>query len=79
MAAAQPFISGAISKTGTSRGRERGGTRDAYMEPGGGLKAIALYREAANAPTGTTADRFGRPADGAQLAGPPNIVRRKLR
>jgi ribonucleoside-diphosphate reductase alpha chain len=82
MAAAQPFISGAISKTvNQPADASVEELETAYMEAWkAGLKAIALYREGCKRtqPVTTSKTDPGAQRTAAQLAGPPNIVRRKL-
>jgi ribonucleoside-diphosphate reductase alpha chain len=82
MAAAQPFISGAISKTVNQPSDATVEELEAaYMEAWkAGLKAIALYREGCKRtqPVSTSKSDPGAQRAAVQLAGPPPIVRRKL-
>jgi ribonucleoside-diphosphate reductase alpha chain len=82
MAAAQPFISGAISKTVNQPADATVEELEtAYMEAWkAGLKAIALYREGCKRtqPVTTSKTDPGAHRAAAQPAGPPNIIRRKL-
>jgi ribonucleoside-diphosphate reductase alpha chain len=82
MAAAQPFISGAISKTVNQPADATVEELEtAYTEAWkAGLKAIALYREGCKRtqPVTTSKNDPGAQRAAAQLAGPPNIIRRKL-
>ena len=82
MAAAQPFISGAISKTVNQPADATVEEFEtAYMEAWkAGLKAIALYREGCKRtqPVTTSKTDPGAQRAAAPLAGPPSIIRRKL-
>jgi len=82
MAAAQPFISGAISKTVNQPSDATvEEIETAYTEAWkAGLKAIAIYREGCKRtqPVSTSKTDPGAQRAAASLAGPPPIVRRKL-
>jgi ribonucleoside-diphosphate reductase alpha chain len=82
MAAAQPFISGAISKTVNQPADATvEEIETTYMEAWkAGLKAIAIYREGCKRtqPVTTSKNDPGSQRTTVQLAGPPPIVRRKL-
>jgi len=84
MAAVQPFISGAISKTvNVPPEATVEDVQDAYMEAWKqGLKAIAIYRDGCKRTqplsTSKTDPGLKKQALEAQLKGPPAAVRRKL-
>lgn len=80
MAAAQPFISGAISKTvNLPADATVEDFETAYMEAWkAGLKAIALYREGCKRTQPVTTSKTDPGAQKAPSAGSPSIVRRKL-
>jgi ribonucleoside-diphosphate reductase alpha chain len=82
MSAAQPFISGAISKTVNQPADATvEEIETTYMEAWkAGLKAIAIYREGCKRtqPVTTSKNDPGSQRATVQLAGPPPIVRRKL-